>query len=156
MDPKEVEVLVAVQDAALRSQVTSILDASGYPHVEVESSDLIERRLRENNFVILETGDDVVALNKTVNQIYGISKHMRGRIIAIVSNETALRNPRLSFWLVEGASALFALLVPERGDLKFIPQVIERRLSKPDQPGQQDTGDDDRDWEALMTGKNRA
>ena len=155
MDPKEVEVLVAVQDDAVRSQVNDILAATGYSHAEIAVEELLERKLRANNFVILQTGEDVVALKKTVNQIYLAAKHMRGRIIAIVSNETALRNPRLSFWLVEGASALFALLVPERGDLKFIPQVIERRLSKPDQPDTEDD-DDDRDWQALVTGKHRA
>ena len=157
MDRKDVEVLVAVQDTGMRAQVAAILEEAGIGHVNLETSDLRQRSLKENNFVILETGHDVGLLNQTVNQLYGASKHARGRLIAIVSNETALRNPRLSFWLVDGGSALFALLVPERGDLKYIPNIINKVIAdsavRDAQSAPATEADEDRNWEALITGE---
>jgi len=77
----------------------------------------------EHTLLILETNDDVAALNQIVYDL-----HSRGfrHIVGVVSQDALDRNPALGLWAINGRAALDLLMVVEHDAFDRLPLFIER------------------------------
>lgn len=109
------EIVVAIDRDDLRTRVVEILEGVRYSPTVLPSSEQLRHPFvpKENMLIIIGT-DDVAALNQIVYCLYkSFGEAVRGSIIAIVSEETAKRNPRLGWWNIDGKAALLCLLTEE-------------------------------------------
>lgn len=122
---QNLEIVVAVDREDLRTRIVEILEGRGCSPTVLPSSEKLRHSfvLKENMLIIIGT-DDVAALNQIVYRLYkSFGESVRGSIIAIVSEETAERNPRLGWWDIDGKAALLCLLT--ENDLDGITRLIE-------------------------------
>lgn len=108
-------VFTSIGNGEVRERIAGILKAAHYETVPVESrSQMLSTLKPERDIIILEENDDVSALYQQVRAMYEeYAKAESLPIIALLSSETVRRNPMLSCWLIDGHSALYAILPPE-------------------------------------------
>jgi len=126
------EIVVAVDRDDLRTRIVEILEGSGYSPTVLPSSEKLRHPFvpKENTFIIIGT-EDVAALNQIVYHLYkSFGESVRGSIIAIVSEETMERNPRLGFWDIDGGAALGCLLIAEGNQYDRIPCLIRHLIQQ--------------------------
>lgn len=122
----EVKIILAVCQDDVRRRLVEILKGVGYSRLQLTSPLKVRQETidsRESVLLILETNDDVAALNQIVYDL-----HSRGvrHIVGIVSQDALDRNPALGFWTINGRAALDVLMVSEHDAFDRLPLFIER------------------------------
>lgn len=126
MKPPEVKIILAVCKDDVRRRLVEVLKEAGYSRLQLTLPQRVRQETidsREDVLLILETNDDVAALNQIVYDL-----HSRGfsHIIGIVSQDALDRNPALGFWTIKGRAALDVLMVIEHDAFDRLPLFIER------------------------------
>jgi len=126
MTDLEVKIILAVCQDDVRRRLVEVLKGAGYSYLRLMSPLQVRREnlaSDEHTLLILETNDDVAALNQIVYDL-----HSRGfrHIVGVVSQDALDRNPALGLWAINGRAALDLLMVVEHDAFDRLPLFIER------------------------------
>ncbi len=122
--------VIAIDDPILRSKaIGTIRDAGLEPTVLHSTSNLFNPQIN-GDILILNTLDDVAALNQCVYHFRLENDQARfPYIIAIVHENVVVANPKLMGWTIRSLAALTTLLCPETTGWETMLRNMVSRLT---------------------------
>ena len=140
-------VVLAIENDGHRQRMVAVCEEIGVLPEQVGGASLIYRLTREQfatSLVLLDTDDDVACLVQSVNDYHRSPFHAGGTafIICMVSEQAATANPRLSFWLIDGAAAVMCVWLREWDCRQWLRSIVHRRSDAADPVPERPTYDD--------------
>ena len=121
-------VVLAIDKPELRERVSAALARENLSQcILASANELRWFPLAEDDFILLQTNDDIAKLMQIVYKLY---KRLEANdtlpIMAYASAEAVRRNPAIAFWLIDNHAALICLVGTEDIGFERLPTIIKR------------------------------
>jgi hypothetical protein len=128
------DVMVAIDDEALRTRVVGALSRAGVPALPASTRDLANLE-DVDQVVVLFTDNDVAYLSQLVYGVYLRARPRSGlRWLTLLSRDAVERNPSIGGWVIEGHAAVAGVVwlddsAPSDRDLVAVANGAKRLLA---------------------------
>ena len=121
-------VVLAIDKPELRERVSTALAQEQLQQSILTSANELRRfPLAEDDFILLETNDDIA---KRMQIVYELYKRLEADstlpIMALASAEVVRLNPAIAFWLIDNHAAVFCLVATEDIESGPLPSIFRR------------------------------